>query len=827
MTTPALVAPDGAFTVGGGEWNFGQNMTEELGKSLFLLPELTPATVLTVLRLALERLPLDALKGFQTALGLAEELFNDAGSAITAILEAFVTRPVMQTVAAFNAWLTATFGPLNTLINQLLDVLQGNVVTPINETIQNVITWLNGLGGDIPAILTQFETFLNGITNLETWLGVFKQVVDFFITGTSRLGVFKSIVDTFVTLSTTVGANLWTVLGGVITTFSTLLTALGTTVWTLITEIIEFFDGVFTGAGSVGTWLQGVLTTLSKLPSVNLFGQIRSELLGVLNIGHLTTERVNLVLNPDFADSDTVSPVDGWSWDSTTNATGTGGSAKIVLDGFNKELNHQTAVLVAPGDKMTASAQFKSSGVTGTGWKAAITVMEYRNGAIATPVELAFRTTNSAGWVTLAGDYLVPANVTSVVFRLVVEGATVGTAWFDDLNFYKSGILEQGWVENLPNTWENMWSGQFGDGTGVGKTWADMGTTLRSGRDKTTLAKGAGDEAHADLRTTRNSLYDGFTVSVPGTSTGKTAADLGAFAKVVRQQADLGVTDAEGARGAAVVADGKAVDVATGLRTTVGGETGVGVPANSGAYLGNLIKKMYGTGASVPQTYINNAALNEIPTNKLFGNISGATITSSTIPVGALAPATIPAIGAALGTTLTTGSGAKMSRTNTLTKVTANAGDNWFSGFFLNASGSIQQDQISPDITVSLNGRYTVTHAGYYIVELGFRVNTSVPQAGVAGALAAGYFNLAPAIFLNGSSTPYKVGADSLGSFGGGFGNYSRSAHSTFIVYLGASGTVQAGYRNFGAANANFFQGDANGNSTYFSIAMLNRTPEG
>jgi hypothetical protein len=811
-------------------------MTEELGKSLFLLPELTPETVLTVLRLALERLPLDALKGFQAALGLAENLFNDAGSAITAILDAFVARPIMQTVEAFTEWLNETFGPLNTIINQLLDVLQGNVVTPINETIQNVIDWVSTLGADsLPAILAQFETFLNGITNLETWLGVFKQVVDFFLGITNRttwLPILKNLVDTFVTLSTTVGANLWTVLGGVITTFSTLLTAVGTTVWTLITEIIEFFDGVFTGAGSVNTWFNNVLTNLSKLPAWKLYGSIPAAVMGVLNIGHLTTDPVNLILNPDFADLDTVSPVEGWSWDGTTNATGTGGSAKIVLDGFNKELNHQTAVLVAPGDKMTATAQFKSSGVTGTGWKAAITVMEYRNGAIATPVELASRTTNSAGWVTLAGDYLVPANVTSVVFRLVVEGATGGTAWFDNLSFHKSGILEQGWVENLPNTWENMWSGQFGDGTGVGKTWADMGNTIRSGRDKTTLAQQAGDGAQGNVQTTWNGLYDAFGYSTG--SVGITPALLNGRGAALRDVAATGVTNAGiavgaasvadgkavAAAGAAATADGKAVDVATGIRRTVGGEPGTtGVPASAGTYLSNLITKMYGSGASVPQTYINNAALNEIPTTKLLGNISGANITTSTIPVGALAPATIPAIGTALGTAITTGSGAKMSRTNTATKVTAGTGDNWFSAFFVNAGGSIQQDQISSDITVTSNGRYTVTHAGYYIVELGFTVNAAKP--------AAGYFNVAPAIFLNGSSTPHKVGSDAMGSFGGGLGNCARTAHATFIVYLAAGGTVTAGYRNYGASNGSFFEGDANGNSTYFSIAMLNRTAQG
>ena len=75
--------------------------------------------------------------------------------------------------------------------------------------------------------------------------------------------------------------------------------------------------------------------------------------------------------------------------------------------------------------------------------------------------------------------------------------------------------------------------------------------------------------------------------------------------------------------------------------------------------------------------------------------------------------------------------------------------------------------------------------------------------------------------------TLYKIGADALGSFGGGFGNYARSAHSSFIIYLEANQYVEAGYYNYSASNASFFEGDTNGVSTFFSIAMLNRTEEG
>ena len=54
-----------------------------------------------------------------------------------------------------------------------------------------------------------------------------------------------------------------------------------------------------------------------------------------------------------------------------------------------------------------------------------------------------------------------------------------------------------------------------------------------------------------------------------------------------------------------------------------------------------------------------------------------------------------------------------------------------------------------------------------------------------------------------------------------------RSSMSAFIVYLPATGVVQAGYVNRMGEVTSFFQGDPDGANCYFSIAMLNRTDEG
>lgn len=198
----------------------------------------------------------------------------------------------------------------------------------------------------------------------------------------------------------------------------------------------------------------------------------------------------------------------------------------------------------------------------------------------------------------------------------------------------------------------------------------------------------------------------------------------------------------------------------------------------------------------------------------LFGNPAGG----AEVVVGALPT---DDIALALGTPLATGSGARMSRRNTATKVgtVTTGGGKFDSSFYVTASATSGVDKASADITASYtNGRFTVTHAGWYEVEVGFATNASPG--------GAGYFCVAPAIYVNG--TLNKVGGSATGSYGLGFGVYDRSAHATFIVYLGAGEYVEAGYYNFGTdAVSSFFQGDTNGVTTYFSIAMLNRTDEG
>ena len=191
---------------------------------------------------------------------------------------------------------------------------------------------------------------------------------------------------------------------------------------------------------------------------------------------------------------------------------------------------------------------------------------------------------------------------------------------------------------------------------------------------------------------------------------------------------------------------------------------------------------------------------NESTNLVLFENPAGG----ETVVLGALP---VPDLADQLGTA---GSGGKMWKASGTANLAAGPGAQAFAGFYDNGTST-------SDISYSTaNGTFTVTHAGFYEVEVGFTVNAS---PGMSGA-----FNVAPAVGVNGPLN--KIGSTAFGSYGFGLGGYARTAHSTFIVQLPANGTVTAAYYNyFETGITNFFQGGAT--NTYFSIAMLNRSQEG
>ena len=153
MTTPLQSAPDGAVTVGGGTWNYGQNMNEKIGREQFEFPMPNPTNMLELLRIALERLPIDALQPFADFLGFVDGVFKSVGEAVDAILGSLIIRPIVQTVEAFTQWVTDFFGAMGSGIvsgdlTEFGEWFDNTVIQPVVGTIDGFVRGVLGLVGN-------------------------------------------------------------------------------------------------------------------------------------------------------------------------------------------------------------------------------------------------------------------------------------------------------------------------------------------------------------------------------------------------------------------------------------------------------------------------------------------------------------------------------------------------------------------------------------------------------------------------------------------------------------------------------------------------------
>lgn len=143
MTYPTnpndAIGAGGAFVVGGGSDNWGQDYTESAVRAMFAIPAPNPLNALTLLREQLEKLPLEALQLFKDLIpDPIEEMFETVGGAIDAIMDALVTPVTTLLQAAVNT--------LTGMWNQFSDLVQGFVITPINEAMAAVGDWWKQLG---------------------------------------------------------------------------------------------------------------------------------------------------------------------------------------------------------------------------------------------------------------------------------------------------------------------------------------------------------------------------------------------------------------------------------------------------------------------------------------------------------------------------------------------------------------------------------------------------------------------------------------------------------------------------------------------------------
>ncbi|ASZ75464.1 minor tail protein [Mycobacterium phage Kimona] len=172
MTTPHQ-SPDqgmlskwlgsGAFEIGngGGDYNYGQDYTEEIVRSLFTLPAISALNALDLLEEQLLKMPLEALQHFKPLIPDAiEDDFEDVATAVTTIIDHLTDAPMALLRGEFDEWIQESFNLVETMVNQILEILGGGEVVPINDAVQAVKDWW-------ATVTTGVDEAVDGLQN--TW----------------------------------------------------------------------------------------------------------------------------------------------------------------------------------------------------------------------------------------------------------------------------------------------------------------------------------------------------------------------------------------------------------------------------------------------------------------------------------------------------------------------------------------------------------------------------------------------------------------------------------------------------------------------------------
>ena len=558
---------------------------------------------------------------------------------------------------------------------------------------------------------------------------------------------------------------------------------------------------------------------------------IMGGILSVIPIAHINRapEKVNLLSLGQFETISSLEQTDGWTWDSGGNRTGVvGGAAKLncATKAGTKELFSNQNIRVNYGDAIAASAWIRTQDYNGNSSSIVLSVVPFAGAVQKATVNLAWRGASNS-WVELNSEtspftaWEVPKatnpvdQITSIQMRLAVSG-TAGFVWFDDLYLYKTGLMQQGLVTDLPDAFSGTIDGLKGLSPGT--------TPLASASQSTMWAAG--------------------------------------------NSANLAIT---GAAGTATTAVGNSQTVVDGIAQSVGGTPGASGQAPGSVKLNfqSFFNTLYGQ--NTPQSQIRDASVPPLSAGKINRDTLDGTripnLPASQINQGSFDDARIPFLSAGKinrdlldGTRIpalpasqinqgtfeagriptteilpTSGSGAMMSRRNT-NNSTPSAGDaKIVTGFFdhidlagtdvecYNSSGQLLN---TAGPKSNLRPVFRVTKTGWYLAELCIKIN---PTFQLGGRIALLLYKSNGINVVTSNTQKYKIGNDGVWlSFGGAIipplvQVGPRFIQSSFIVYLPAGGGIEAGY-NAEGLGLGAFDATADGTETYFSISMLNRT---
>lgn len=216
----------------------------------------------------------------------------------------------------------------------------------------------------------------------------------------------------------------------------------------LFTDYMNFLDANWT---SFSGWETIINSVFSKS---QVFGKVVAS--QPIPIGNIINELYNYQTNGDFATPDVVSPNGDWVHDSTVGRTWPG-SWKATARGHLLRSSGEWVNCLST-DILNPIVYVFWSGLTYTGANPVRLYMDFDNAPSVLVAELSSPPANALTWVELTGTVPVPAGATLARLQFVVDGgATAGSIWFDDSDFFKElSLLPQDWVDGLTSAWNSF-----------------------------------------------------------------------------------------------------------------------------------------------------------------------------------------------------------------------------------------------------------------------------------------------------------------------------------------------------------------------------------
>ncbi|MEZ0366818.1 carbohydrate binding domain-containing protein [Mycobacterium sp. pUA109] len=354
------------------------------------------------------------------------------------------------------------------------------------------------------------------------------------------------------------------------------------------------------GFSSTGNIVTDVENALKQIPGANIVGEIESAFvnganvigqllpssIGPVSVSQISNTTPELLINPGFNSSTSLSGDGIWTYDATTGHTSPG-SATVTANGTQLQLI-SNPIPVTQGQQFNASAWAKWSGLAASGAALELDIATYLSGsAVATTqIQAISNPAASASWTELSGTYTVPSGVDTIRLQLTVNAAaTAGQVWFDDGSLSATGLMPQNLVENLVTDLESAVSTATSAANDIASllsaagaaTVEDLASMITSSVNNIeALIQGAAQSTAAEvgslLSTAANDVQgviDGlFQAFNGGTSTGNAVSTVKAGATAIPASNVVGITPATVVFGAAGAGGNSAGNEVSSLSTS-------------------------------------------------------------------------------------------------------------------------------------------------------------------------------------------------------------------------------------------------------------------